>query len=57
VGLRVEVTPLPQPVVIRTGIDKSFTDFLVGGRYAAPINDSWRLVFSGDLSAGDTEGT
>lgn len=56
VGLRVEVAPPPQPV-LRAGIDKSFTDFLVGGRYAAPINDSWRLVFSGDLSAGDTEGT
>ena len=38
-------------------MDKSFYDLLVGARYAAPINDQWRLVFSGDLSGGDTEGT
>jgi hypothetical protein len=52
------VDPLPPALpTLETGIDKSYTDFLVGARYAAPINDSWRLVFSGDLSAGDTEGT
>jgi hypothetical protein len=42
---------------LRTGINKGYTDFLVGARYAAPINDHWRLVFSADLSGGDTEGT
>lgn len=52
----VRLTPPAGPPVT-AGIDKGYTDFLVGGRYAAPINESWRLVFSGDLSAGDTEGT
>ncbi len=42
---------------LQTGIDKSYYDFLLGARYAAPINDRWRLVFSADLSGGDTEGT
>ncbi len=46
--------PLPE---LRTGIDTSYTDFLLGARYAAPVNDQWRLLFSGDLSGGDTEGT
>jgi hypothetical protein len=53
-GLRVQ---LPQQPPIQTGLDSSYTDFLLGGRYVAPINDDWRLVFSGDLSEGDTEGT
>lgn len=39
------------------GIDKSYTDFLVGARYIAPISDSWRLTFMGDISGGDTDGT
>jgi hypothetical protein len=47
----------PGPPVLQTGVDKSYYDLLVGARYAAPINDSWRLVFSADLSGGDTEGT
>jgi hypothetical protein len=47
----------PGPPVLQTGVDKSYYDLLVGARYAAPINDQWRLVFSGDLSGGDTEGT
>ena len=46
--------PLPE---LQTGIDTSYTDFLLGARYAAPINDQWRLFFSADLSGGDTEGT
>ena len=45
------------PPVLQTGIDKSYYDLLVGARYAAPLNEHWRLVFSGDLSGGDTEGT
>lgn len=48
--------PAPAPEV-RVGIDDSYTDILLGARYAAPINDQWRLFFSGDLSAGDTEGS
>ena len=47
----------PGPPVLQTGVDKSYYDLLVGARYAAPINDQWRLVFSADLSGGDTEGT
>ena len=54
--LRATLTPPPDPT-FRTGIDTSYTDFLIGGRYVAPINDRWRLVFSGDLSGGDTEGS
>jgi hypothetical protein len=53
-GLRVQ---FPQQPPIQTGLDTSYTDFLLGGRYVAAINDDWRLVFSGDLSSGDTEGT
>lgn len=55
-GLQATLLPPPDPTV-NAGIDKSYTDFLLGGRYVAPINDSWRLVFNADLSAGDTEGT
>ena len=55
-GLVIDPEP-PGPPVLQTGIDKSYYDLLVGARYAAPINDHWRLVFSGDLSGGDTEGT
>ena len=47
----------PGPPVIQTGVDDSYYDFLIGARYAAPINEQWRLVFSADLSGGDTEGT
>ena len=54
--VRATLLPPPEPT-LNAGIDKSYTDFLLGGRYVAPINDSWRLVFNADLSAGDTEGT
>ena len=54
--VRATLLPPPDPT-INAGIDKSYTDFLLGGRYAAPINENWRLIFSADLSAGDTEGT
>ena len=47
----------PGPPVLQTGVDKSYYDFLIGARYAAPINEQWRLVFNADLSEGDTEGT
>jgi hypothetical protein len=47
----------PGPPVVQTGLDKSYYDVLLGARYAAEINDHWRLVFSADLSGGDTEGT
>ena len=54
--VRATLLPPPEPT-LNAGIDKSYTDFLLGGRYVAPINDNWRLVFNADLSAGDTEGT
>jgi hypothetical protein len=50
----------PEPPALpdlQTGVDDGYYDFLLGGRYAAPINDNWRLVFNADLSGGDTEGT
>ena len=55
-GVRAQLTPPPDPP-LSAGVDTSYTDFLLGGRYVAEVNDRWRLVFSGDLSAGDTEGT
>ncbi len=55
-GLVIDPEPAGPPV-LQTGIDKSYYDLLVGARYAAPLNEHWRLVFSGDLSGGDTEGT
>lgn len=55
-GVVIDPEP-PGPPVLQTGVDDSYYDFLVGARYAAPINDSWRLVFNADLSVGDTEGT
>ena len=56
--LDVVVDPVPPgPADIRTGIDKSYTDFLAGARYIAPLDERWRLTFSADLSGGDTEGT
>jgi hypothetical protein len=55
-GLVVDPVPPALPDV-RTGIDKEYADVLLGARYAAPINEHWRLVFGADLSDGDTEGT
>ena len=52
--LSVVVEDPPFPV---TGVDSTYYDVLLGARYAAPINEQWRLVFSADLSGGDTEGT
>jgi len=54
----IEETAAPAgPPALQTGVDKSYYDFLLGARYAAPVSDAWRLVFSADLSAGDTDGT
>jgi len=50
----------PVPPVLPTlegGIDKNYTDALLGARYIAPISENWRLTFIGDISGGDTEGT
>jgi hypothetical protein len=39
------------------GDDSSFADALFGLRYIAPLAGGWRMTMSGDVSAGDTEGT
>jgi hypothetical protein len=55
---RVIVDPIPPgPPNSVIGLDSSYYDFLLGGRYMAPIDENWRLVFAADVSAGDTEGT
>ena len=35
--------------------DKSYTDFMVGGRYIGSFNDRWGFILRGDVGAGDTE--
>ncbi len=35
--------------------DKSYTDFMIGGRYLHPFNDRWLLNLRGDVGGGDTE--
>jgi hypothetical protein len=50
--------PVPPALpTLEGGSDKSYTDFLFGARYIAPISENWRLEFNGDISGGDTEGT
>lgn len=39
------------------GIDKRYTDVLLGARYGMPMSENWRAIFMGDISGGDTEGT
>jgi hypothetical protein len=52
------VDPVPTGLEeFRTGLENSYTDFLAGVRYVAPLNEQWSLMFHGDLSAGSTEGT
>ncbi len=47
----------PALPTLEGGSNKSYTDVLFGARYSAPISDSWRLTFIGDISGGDTDGT
>ena len=35
--------------------DKSYTDFMVGGRYMGSFNDRWGFILRGDIGAGDTD--
>lgn len=52
------VDPVPPgPPDAETRVNDTYADLLFGARYIAPLNDRWRLTFSGDVSAGDTEGT
>ena len=45
------------PGQTRRGNEISYTDFLAGARYIAPLAENWRLTITTDLSGGDTEGT
>jgi hypothetical protein len=40
---------------IERSVDKSFTDFMVGGRFVHAFNDRWLLNLRGDVGAGDTD--
>ncbi len=44
---------LPEP--IRRRNDKSFIDFMVGGRYTHHFNDRWLMNVRADIGTGDTE--
>ena len=54
-SLELTFTAAVFPEPIRRTSDKSFTDFMVGGRYVHSFNDHWILSFRGDIGAGDTE--
>jgi hypothetical protein len=41
----------------RRTVDKSYTDFMIGGRYTAKLSDRWALLVRGDGSFGGTDGT
>ena len=57
VDLSLEITfSGPGPIgPIRRTSDKSFTDFMVGGRYTHLFNDRWLFNVRADMGAGDTE--
>jgi hypothetical protein len=38
-------------------VNDTFSDLLIGARYIAPLDDHWRLMVTGDVSGGDTDGT
>ncbi|HEY4646681.1 MAG TPA: hypothetical protein VIH25_10415 [Steroidobacteraceae bacterium] len=42
---------------IRRSADKSYTDFMIGGRYAQPLSERWLLNLRGDIGGGDSEST
>ena len=47
---------LPAPLApVRRTSDKSYTDFMVGGRFIHPFADRWLAEFRGDVGGGDTE--
>jgi hypothetical protein len=47
----------PALPTVETGINTTYTDFLLGARYGMPLNEHWRLGFGGDLRKARTEGT
>lgn len=51
---------IPNNPVLPSGkitIDKSYADFMLGGRYTAKLSDRWALTLRGDGSWGSTDGT
>lgn len=59
VELNVGIDPLnnPQLPSAIVNVNATFTDFMVGARYAWDVSERWTLSARGDLSFGDTEGT
>lgn len=57
IDLSLDVTfSTPGPVgTVRRSVDKSFTDFMVGGRFVHSFNERWLLNLRGDFGGGDTE--
>lgn len=45
----------PVGSVERRSTDANLTDFMVGGRYVLPLNESWFLNLRGDVGSGDSE--
>jgi hypothetical protein len=54
VGIDPAGSVLP-PAIVNT--KQTFTDFMVGGRYAWDLSPRWGMSVRGDASFGDTEGT
>jgi hypothetical protein len=46
--------PLPD---FTAGVDQSFTDVMLGGRYTATVSDKWKVSTRLDGAWGDTDGT
>jgi hypothetical protein len=40
----------------RLTLDKSYSDFMIGGRYNAVLSDRWSMTLRGDTSFGGTDG-
>jgi hypothetical protein len=58
VELKVRFDPV-NPVfnTLEASVDKSYSDFMLGGRYTWPVGERWRFTLRGDGSFGDTDGT
>jgi hypothetical protein len=41
----------------KISLDKSYADFMLGGRYIAKLSDRWDVILRGDGSWGGTDGT
>lgn len=56
--LDVEIDPVNSAQAsVTTGMEKSFTDGMVGLRYTAPLSDRWNLITRVDGSWGQSDGT